>query len=109
MKKKIYIFIIIALVCLFPIKTFSFFATPDLRVRSMPFGENKVKTNIKELPILPELVQTQEFSQTNSALLQPASLNISENWPSSLAWLTFLTAVIIAIIIFILFKFRKML
>lgn len=110
MKNKIYIFILVALICFFPIKIFGFFATPDSHIRSMPFGVNNVKTNISGSPILLELVQSPEVKQINNVdLLQPASLNIGENWLSNLTWLTFLSAVMIVIIIFLLLKFKKML
>ncbi|MEK7080505.1 MAG: hypothetical protein AAB925_01570 [Patescibacteria group bacterium] len=109
MKHKVYILILIIAICFFPIKAFGFFTTPDKHIYSMPFGAQRSNADVQVPPVLPEIGQINNENH-NSKLLQPASVSVGEsNLNADMSWLVSLLSIIIAIIIFILLKFKKML
>ena len=109
MKYKIYIFILIIAIYFFPTKTFGFFAIPDQRIHSMPFSAQSNKADFQGIPIVPEISQINSKNTSNDDVLQPAAFSIGENNLTDMSWLVFLSATMIAIIIFISLKFKKML
>ena len=51
MKQKVYIFILIFVICFFPTKIFGYFATPDKYIHSMPFGSQRNNPAIQDMAV----------------------------------------------------------
>ncbi|MCX6723256.1 MAG: hypothetical protein NT094_04325 [Candidatus Staskawiczbacteria bacterium] len=55
MKQKIYIAILIIIICVIPVNVFGYFATKDEHINSMSFGSKTSQNNIKQEKISPPL------------------------------------------------------